>query len=127
MSSLSIPSGSAISPRRPDAFELVQPDQKIVSGAMRALVRALPSLWRGAAGFDGRQAAPVPRLFDPGMAFVRLIRVRESERRQRSRAFGVRDVDTFVGVEEKVAHLPGPLLLVYVDQGLELTQIKGVA
>ena len=51
----------------------------------------------------------------------------QNGRRQRRRAFGDRGADTFVGVEEKVAHLPGPLLLVDVDQGLEFAQMMGVA
>ena len=51
----------------------------------------------------------------------------QTERRQRRRAFGRGGAYDAVGLEEKIAHSPGPLLLVDGDQGLEFTQMMGVA
>ncbi len=51
----------------------------------------------------------------------------QNERRQRRRAFGRGGAHGAVGLDEKIAHLPGPLLLVDVDQGLEFPQMMGVA
>jgi hypothetical protein len=60
------------------AFELVQADQKIVSGAMgRPSARSAPSGEGRQVSVEG-EPAPVPGLFDPGMALVRLIRVRRT-------------------------------------------------
>ena len=51
----------------------------------------------------------------------------QNERRQRRSALDVGAADGCVGLDEKVAHLPGPLLFVDVDQGLEFAQVMGVA
>ncbi len=48
--------GEVIEETQDIAFELVQPDQEIVSGAMRRPSARSDLLWRGAAGLDGRQA-----------------------------------------------------------------------
>ena len=102
------------------AFELVQPDQEIVSGAMGARPRAPIALARG--GWFRWKASPRRT-----MALVAFDQGAQNGRRQRRRAFGDGGADAFVGLEEKIAHLPGPLLLVDVDQGLEFAQMMGVA
>ena len=102
------------------AFELVQPDQKIVSGSMgRASARSDLS-------GEGRQVSmegePAP---DDGV--VAFDQRAQNERRQRRSAFGQGGAHGAVDLDEKIAHLPGPLLLVDVDQGLKLAQMMGVA
>ena len=51
----------------------------------------------------------------------------QNGRRQRCCALDDDAPHGCVGLDEKIAHLPGPLLFVDVDQGLELAQMVGVA
>ena len=68
-----------------------------------------------------------PRALRPGDGVVAFDQGAQNGGRQRRCALDDRGADTFVGVEEKIAHLPGPLLFVDVDQGLEFAQVMGVA
>ena len=112
--------GEVIEEAQDIAFELVEPDQKIVSGAMgRPSARSDPS-------GEGRQVSMEGKP-TPGDGVVAFDQRAQSERRQRRRAFRDRGAEALVGVEEKIAHLPGPLLLVDVDERLELAQVMSVA
>ena len=51
----------------------------------------------------------------------------QNERRQPRCALDDGSPHGAVGLDEKIAHLPGPLLFVDVDQGLEFGQVMGVA
>ena len=101
-------------------FALVQPDQEIVSGAMGGSTagsdlsgeRRLVAMEGKAAPDDGVVA------FDQGA---------QNEGRQRRRALGDSAAHGAVGLDEKIAHLSGPLLFVDVDQGFEFAQMMGVA
>ena len=51
----------------------------------------------------------------------------QNGRRQRRCALDDGALHGAVGFDEKIAHLPSPLLFVDVDQGLEFAQVMGVA
>ena len=112
--------GEVIEKSQHIAFELVQPDQEIVSGAMRR-----PSAGSDLSGERGLVAMEGESAPDDGV--VAFDQRAQNEGRQRDRPLSDRDRDTLDGVEDKIAHLPGPLLLVDVDERLKLAQVMGVA
>ena len=73
------------------------------------------------------EPASVPGLFDPGDGVGAFDQGAENGGWQRRRALDSGAPHGAVGLEEKIAHLPGPLLLVDVDQGLEFAQVMGLA